>query len=99
MCIHQVNWSSLGISKRVRFRVRQQDVRTVNMFLELNDMFDCEVLPLSKSMNPRFVLAWLRRWRELVLYAEVVLDMMKGSGFVYARYLPGAPVGPPLRTS
>jgi UDP-MurNAc hydroxylase len=87
MCIKQVNWSSLGISKRVRFRVRSDDVKYVNYFLELNDLFDCEVLPLSKSLNPRFVTVWLRRWREIALYARITLDLVRGQGFQYSNYL------------
>ena len=52
MCVKQVNLSSLGISKRVRFRVKNEDKKIVTYFTELNDLFDCEVLPLSKSLKP-----------------------------------------------
>lgn len=88
MCIKQVNWSSLGISKRVRFRVRDADRRIVTYFTELNDLFDCEVLPLSKSLNTRFISVWLRRWREIVLYMQITADLVRGQGFVYDNYLP-----------
>lgn len=87
MCIRQVNWNSLGISKRVRFRVRDADQRVITYFTELNDLFDCEVLPLSKSLNLRFVTVWLRRWRELVLYLQIAADLVRGRGFVYGSYL------------
>ena len=92
MCIRQVNWNSLGISKRVRFRVRDADKRVITYFTELNDLFDCEVLPLSKSLNLRFVTVWLRRWREVVLYLQIAADLARGRGFAYGRYL-----RPPLR--
>ena len=89
MCVNQVNWSSLGISKRVRFRVRNCDVNVISYFTELNDMFDCEVLPLTKSMNRRFLFTWLRRFRELHLYMTIATKMAIGQRFQYADYLPG----------
>ena len=88
MCVKQVNWSSLGISKRVRFRVKNEDRKIVTYFTELNDLFDCEVLPLSKSLNLRFVAVWLRRWRELILYLRIATDLGRGRDFVYRNYLP-----------
>jgi len=91
MCIKQVNWNSLGISKRVRYRVKNDDKKIVAYFTELNDLFDCEVLPLSKSLNPRFVAVWLRRWRELVLYLRIAADLGRGRDFVYRNYLPFIP--------
>ena len=91
MCIKQVNWNSLGISKRVRYRVRNDDKKIVVYFSELNDLFDCEVLPLSKSLNPRFVAVWLRRWRELVLYLQIAADLGRGRHFAYRNYLPLIP--------
>jgi UDP-MurNAc hydroxylase len=91
MCIKQVNWSSLGISKRVRYRVKNDDKKIVTYFSELNDLFDCEVLPLSKSLNPRFVTVWLRRWRELLLYLRIAADLGRGRDFIYRNYLPFIP--------
>jgi hypothetical protein len=60
-------------------------------FTELNDLFDCEVLPLSKSLNRRFVAVWLRRWRELILYLRIAADLGLGRDFVYRNYLPFTP--------
>ena len=91
MCIKQVNWSSLGISKQVRYRVKNDDKKIVTYFSELNDLFDCEVLPLSKSLNPRFVTVWLRRWRELLLYLRIAADLGRGRDFIYRNYLPFIP--------
>ena len=30
----------------------------------------------------------LRRWREILLYSQIVLDMVRGQDFTYERYLP-----------
>jgi UDP-MurNAc hydroxylase len=91
-CIKQVNWNSLGISKRVRFRVRHADRHIITYFTELNDLFDCEVLPLSKSLRPRFISVWLRRWREIALYGRIATEMALGHDFAYGNYLPRQPV-------
>lgn len=88
MCILQVNWNSLGISKRVRFRVRDEDRKIIVYFTELNDLFDCEVLPISKSLNLRFIGTWMRRYREIGLYLRIVADLIRGRDFAYRNYLP-----------
>ncbi|MBV1797530.1 MBL fold metallo-hydrolase [Siccirubricoccus sp. G192] len=98
MCINQVNWNSLGISKRVRFRVKDADKKVILYFMELNDLFDCEVLPLSKSLNGRFILVWLKRWREATLYMHIMADLIRGRGFVYRNYLPAFKGPDELRT-
>jgi UDP-MurNAc hydroxylase len=90
MCILQVNWNSLGISKRVRFRVRDEDRKIIVYFTELNDLFDCEVLPISKSLNLRFIGTWMRRYREIGLYLRIVADLIRGRDFAYRNYLPNA---------
>ena len=82
------------ISKRVRFRVRDEDQKIITYFTELNDLFDCEVLPFSKSLNLRFVGTWMRRDREIGLYLRILVDLMRGREFAYCNYLPRA--GAPL---
>jgi len=90
MCINQVNWNSLGISKRVRFRVRDSDKKVLMHFTILNNLFDYEILPISKSLNVRFLSVWLRRWREILLFLQISADMARGRGFIYDNYLPSA---------
>ncbi|MGY8990512.1 MAG: MBL fold metallo-hydrolase [Rhodospirillales bacterium] len=88
-CIAMRNWNSLGISKRVRFRVRDADKRYVFLFLALNNLFDYDILPLKKIMNGRFFGVWLKRWRELLLYVRIVFDLLvRRKSLRYERYLP-----------
>ncbi|MEL0106145.1 MAG: MBL fold metallo-hydrolase [Rhodospirillaceae bacterium] len=90
-CIAMRNWNSLGISKRVRFRVRDADKRYVFLFLALNNLFDYDILPLGKSMNRRFIGVWLKRWREVLLYFRIVFDLLVcRKSLDYERYLPKA---------
>jgi UDP-MurNAc hydroxylase len=88
-CIAMRNWNSLGISKRVRFRVRDADKRYVFLFLALNNLFDYDVLPLKKIMNGRFFGVWFKRWREPLLYVRIVFDLLVlRKSLRYERYLP-----------
>lgn len=88
-CIAMRNWNSLGISKRVRFRVRDADKRYVFLFLALNNLFDYNILPLNKIMNGRFFGVWLKRWREPLLYLRIVFDVVvRRKSLQYERYLP-----------
>jgi len=83
------HWNSLGISKRVRFRVRDADKRYVFLFLALNNLFGYDILPLKKIMNGRFFGVWLKRWRELLLYLRIVFDLLvRRKSLRYERYLP-----------
>ncbi len=88
-CIAKRNWNSLGISKRVRFRVREADARYVKLFLALNNAFDYDLLPLKKIMNVRFFGVWCKRWREPLLYVRIVFDLVvRRKSLRYERYLP-----------
>lgn len=77
----------LGISKRVRFRCRQQDARYL-WFLELLfNLHESEMLPWWNMLKPRFVMTWLPRWREVLLYGIILGRRAFGRGFVLQDYL------------
>ena len=77
----------LGISKRVRFRSRRDDAK-YHFLLELYfNLYESEMFPWRRMLTPRFVMTWIPRWREVVLYATIVLRRLRGHGFVMADYL------------
>lgn len=83
-------FTHLAISKRVRYRVRSDAKRKMML---LNLFFNCYeygMLPLRRMASPRFVGAWLRRWRELLLWARIGVDVALRRGFHFPRYLPPA---------
>jgi len=81
----------LGISKRVVFRCRQADARYLWILEFLFNLRECGMLPLRRMLRPRFVRAWLPRWREILLYARILAHKAAGRPFSAARYLGASP--------
>ena len=87
-CIRYKNWNSLGVSKRVCYRARERDIKYLRRFDALINFLDYEILPLRKTISWRFVTTWLVRWREVLLYLEIIKDISLRRGFVYKKYIP-----------
>jgi len=86
-CIERRNWESLGISKRVRYRVAQRNVKIIRLFQYVYLLYEIGALPISKNINARFAGVWARRWREILFMLRLSFDLGMGRGFVYRRYL------------
>ncbi len=71
-------FSHIGISKRVVYRSQYKDAKHIAKFNALLAAYEYEVLPLNRLFSFRTVKVYLRRWRELVLYAQVALGMLRG---------------------
>lgn len=71
-------FSHIGISKRVKYKCRQADRPYIEHFNTLLAAYEYEVLPLARLFALRTFWVYLRRWRELVLYAELAAGMMLG---------------------
>jgi UDP-MurNAc hydroxylase len=94
-CMASGLFAHLPISKRVRYRVTTEKKYLLTLLNLFFDWYEYELLPLRRILNRYFVTAWLRRWRELYLYAQIVKDVVFRRGFDYARYLPARyPVTP-----
>ena len=103
-CIERRNWESLGISKRVRYRVAQRNVKVIRLFQYVYLLYEIGALPVLKNMNARFAGVWARRWREILFMLRLGFDFGLGRGFVYRRYLnvnrfsgPGVQSDEPIR--
>ncbi len=51
------------------------------------NFYEYDMLPLRVIKPGRFIGGWLRRWREVFLYAHIVFDALMGRSFDYRRYL------------
>jgi UDP-MurNAc hydroxylase len=71
-------FSHIGISKRVVYRSRYEDAKYIDRFNALLAAYEYEVLPLNRLFSLRTVKVYLRRWREVLLYAEVALGLVTG---------------------
>lgn len=77
----------LGIGKRVRFRCRKADAKYHFLLELLFNLYESEMLPWRRMLAPRFVMTWMPRWREVVLYGTVLARRLRGRRFVMADYL------------
>jgi len=67
-----------GISKRVRYLATRADMKRLRMFEFLLDLYEVELLPLRRNFSWRSLRAWLRRWRELLLYLRILPWLASG---------------------
>lgn len=86
-CIAKHNWASLGISKRVKWRMRRKDVKFLRIFEFLCNALDFEILPMSNLLEWRFLSVWFSRWREILLYIRIAGEISVRRRFEYRRYL------------
>lgn len=64
-----------GISKRVRYIATRELMPVLNSFLQLLNFEEYELIPLRNNLSPRSIRVWLRRWREVVAYAQLIWIM------------------------
>jgi UDP-MurNAc hydroxylase len=71
-------FSAIGISKRVTYRSRREDARHLRKLNELLAAYEYEVLPLRRFFSLRTARVYARRWREIVLYIQLVAGLIAG---------------------
>ena len=71
-------FSHIGISKRVVYRSSRQDARHIRKFNELLAAYEYEVLPLHLLFSWRTLQVYIRRWREVLLYAQLTIGLLAG---------------------
>jgi hypothetical protein len=71
-----------GISKRVHYYGTQAEMAALGRFTMLCELVEAEVFPLRGNMNARAIRALLPRWREGVLYSQVLFDLARGNNLV-----------------
>lgn len=87
-CVTSDLFSHLAISKRVQYRVRTDTQRDMEQWNMLFNLYEYDLIPLRRLVSTRFIACWLRRWRELILYATIVGNRLRGRPFEFADYLP-----------
>lgn len=67
-----------AISKRVTWRATKADMPLLNRLEGLLSWYEYEVFPLHRFLRWRLLRAYAPRWRELVLYAQLVVGKLMG---------------------
>ena len=90
-------FSHIGISKRVVYRATHADARYLDRLNTLLAAYEYEVLPLRLLFSLRTARVYLRRWRELIVYAQVLLALRRGRRMpeIEARLLGAEPEASP----
>lgn len=68
-------FAHMSISKRVIYRVQRQDLRRMQLFNLLLKLYEYELIPLHRLFRWRLVEAYARRWREVILYLQIGIDV------------------------
>ncbi len=72
-CVRKKMFSSWTPGKRLRIRVRGESLAPVSLFLGMLDMFEGDMLPLRANVTRRAIGERLRRWREPVEAARLLV--------------------------
>jgi UDP-MurNAc hydroxylase len=67
-----------GISKRVRYLASRSEMKRLELFEFLLELYEVELLPLRRNFSRRSLQSWARRWRELLLYLHILLWLASG---------------------
>ena len=67
-----------AISKRVHYHATREAFGAMKRFNAILDFYECELLPISGNFSWRSIRALLPRWREGLLYADVLIDLKRG---------------------
>ena len=71
-------FSHIGISKRVAYKSRQDDAKHIQKFNELLAAYEYEALPLRRLFSLRTLRLYVRRWREIILYVQLLTGVLTG---------------------
>jgi UDP-MurNAc hydroxylase len=77
-CLRMNMFGHAGISKRARYLATQEFMPYLKRFELLLTAYELEFLPLRRNLSWATLKTYSRRWRELVLYAEVAARMAFG---------------------
>ncbi len=82
------HWNSLGVSKRLRIKIKKKDIEIYGIFNSLNNSLEVGSLQSKYIFTHRYIWGYLKRWRELLLYIEIIFSQLRGQKFQYKKYLP-----------
>jgi UDP-MurNAc hydroxylase len=68
-------FSQTGISKRVKWIATHQSMPLLGFFMQMLDFEEYGLIPLHRNLSWRSIRVWMRRWREVLGYAQLVWIM------------------------
>jgi hypothetical protein len=75
-------FSQAWISKRVHYHATRDKLLLLRAFLRIVELWEAEFLPVQSAISIRGLPALLPRWREGILYVQVLSHLLRGRGFL-----------------
>lgn len=67
-----------GISKHPRWYATRADMWRLHLVEGLLSWYEAEAIPLSRLLRWRFFVCYARRWREVLLYFQLIAGVLRG---------------------
>ena len=86
-CIGLLLFSHLPISKRVVYRATSTKVKYIKRLNFLFNFYECDMLPWYRMFSWRNIENWCLRWREIILYFQLIFDKIIYKKIDFSKYL------------
>ena len=83
-CVRKRMFAVFTASKRLRIEIRKGPLRNLLLYNGLVDMYESGYFPVSGLLSRRFMGCWVRRWREILWYTGLALQV----GVMRRRFVP-----------
>ena len=87
-CMERSLFSHLAISKRVKYRVTSSYKRYIQRLNLVFNLYEYELLPVRNLISGRCIEALCHRWREVLLYLRIGIELLTTRKFDMRRHLP-----------
>jgi UDP-MurNAc hydroxylase len=86
-CIAFRIFSHMAIGKRVFYKLHSRNRRPLEALNLMFNLDEYDMLPLRRLFTPRSLETWALRWREIVLYMQLVRDKVLRGRLDFSRYI------------
>ncbi|MEO7860394.1 MAG: hypothetical protein ABIU05_08095, partial [Nitrospirales bacterium] len=87
-CMERSLFSHLAISKRVKYHVTSSNKRYIQRLNLVFNLYEYELLPVRNLISGRCIEALYYRWREVLLYLRIGIELLTTRKFDMRRHLP-----------
>ncbi len=76
-CLRMNMFGQGGISKRIKWVGSSQSMGLLGFFVLMTDFEEYDLIPLHRNLTWRSIRVWMRRWREVIGYAQLLWIMKR----------------------
>ena len=80
-CMERDLFSQMPISKRLKYRITSSNRKYIARLQVLFALYEARMLPLRGMLNGRYAEALFSRWREWILYFQIVFGLLVTHSF------------------